>query len=244
MELCDKRRSLKATKHKSSNHAEEYRIVHNLIRRSLKDKKDEWLKSQCNQIDYELKRGVHSNRTYNTIKAITNPTNRKISNIEDANGISLEDDNAKLDRWTEYCKDLYNYPIKTDRAKVETYNIREDDEQPLPILKSEMIHAIKSLNNDKSPGIENVPSELLKGGCEALNDIITKLCQKVWSTNQWPYLWSTSLIITIPKKRYHNIFKISYYKSYQPYKQHSPVNYIEQINSISRRYSSGRISRF
>ena len=37
LELCDKRRSLKATKHKNSKHAEEYRIVHNLIRRSMKD---------------------------------------------------------------------------------------------------------------------------------------------------------------------------------------------------------------
>ena len=81
LELCDKRRSLKAIKHNSSKHAEEYRIVHNLIRRSMKDKIDEWLKSQCNQIDYVLKRGVHSKIAYNTIKAITNPTNRKISNI-------------------------------------------------------------------------------------------------------------------------------------------------------------------
>ena len=89
-----------------------------------------------------------------------------------------------MDRWTEYCKYLYNYPIKTDRAKVEKDNIREDDEQSQPILKSEMIHAITNLKNDKSPGIDNVPSELLKGGGEELNDIITKLYQKVWSTNQ------------------------------------------------------------
>ena len=199
LELCDKRRSLKATKHKTSNHAKKYRIVHDLIRRSMKDKKDEWLKSHCNQIDYELKRGVHSKRAYNTIKEITNPTNRKISNIEDSNGIILEDDTEKLDRWTEYCKDLYNYPIKTDRSKIETDNSRQD-EHPLPILKSEVIHAIKSVKNGKSPGIDNVPIELLKGGGEALNDIITKLCQKVWSINQWPDLWSTSLIIPIPKK--------------------------------------------
>ena len=101
LELCDKRRSLKEIKHKSSKHAEEYRIVHNIIRRSITDKKDEWLKSQSNQIDYELKRGVHNKRAYNTIKAITNPTNRKISNIEDANCIPLEDDTSTLDRWTE-----------------------------------------------------------------------------------------------------------------------------------------------
>ena len=79
LELCDKTRSLKATQHKSNKHAEDYRIVYNLIRRSMKDKKYEWLKSQCNpnQIDYELKRGIHSKRAYNTIKAIINPTNRK-----------------------------------------------------------------------------------------------------------------------------------------------------------------------
>ena len=112
-----------------------------------------------------------------------------MSNIEDANGILLEDDTAKFDRWIEYCKYLYNYPIKTDRAKVETHNSRQDDEQPLPILKSEVIHAIKSLKNGKSPGIDNVPSEVLKEGGEALNDIITKLCQIVFSTNQWPDLW-------------------------------------------------------
>ena len=109
-----------------------------------------------------------------------------------------------MDILTEYCKDLYNYPIKTDRAKVETDNIREDDEQPLPILKSEVNHAIKSLKNDKSPGIDNLPSELLKGRNEALNDIITNIYQQVWSTNQWPDLWSTSLIIPIPKKEYIN----------------------------------------
>ena len=83
------------------------------------------MKSQCNTIGYELKRGVHSKRACNTIKAITNSTNRKISNIEDANGIYIP---LEKDRWTEYCKDLYNYPIKTDRAKAETDNIREDDE--------------------------------------------------------------------------------------------------------------------
>ena len=38
--LCDKRRSLKSTKHQSTKHAEEYKRVHNLIRRSMKEKKE------------------------------------------------------------------------------------------------------------------------------------------------------------------------------------------------------------
>ena len=80
----------------------------------MKEKKEDWLKSQCNSIYYDLKRGVHRKRAYKTIKVINNSINRKMSNIEDTNGVPIEDDSARLERWTEYCKDLYNYPIKTD----------------------------------------------------------------------------------------------------------------------------------
>ena len=88
-----------------------------------------------------------------------------MSNIEDANGVPIEDDSARLERWTEYCRDLYNYPIKTDQSKL--HNTREEnEEQPLPILKEEVINAIRTLKNGKSPGIDNVPGELIKGGGE------------------------------------------------------------------------------
>ena len=42
--------------------------------------------------------------------------------------------------------------------------------------------------------------ELIKGGGEALSDILTKLFKKIWSTNQWPDAWTTYLIIPIPKR--------------------------------------------
>ena len=140
----------------------------------MKEKKNIGL-YQCNSIYYDLKRGVHSKRAYNTIKVFTNSINRKLSNIDDANCVPIEDDSARLERWTEYCNDLYNYPIQTDQAKV--YNTREkNEEQPLQILKEEVINAIRTLKNGKLPGIDNVPGELIKGGGEALSDILTKLC--------------------------------------------------------------------
>ena len=30
--------------------------------------------------------------------------------------------------------------------------------------------------------------------------VMTKLCQQIWKTKEWPEMWSKSLIITIPKK--------------------------------------------
>ena len=71
----------------------------------MKEKKEDCIKYQCNSLDYDLK------RVYNTIKVITNSIHRKMSNIDDANGVTIEYYSARLERWTEYCKDLYNYPI-------------------------------------------------------------------------------------------------------------------------------------
>ena len=58
--------------------------------------------------------GVHSKRAYNTIKSITHTKSITTSIIEDKDNTPLADDLSRLRRWTEYCKDLYNYPIEPD----------------------------------------------------------------------------------------------------------------------------------
>ena len=30
-------------------------------------------------------------------------------------------------------------------------------------------------------------------------DVLTKICNKIWKTGEWPILWTQSLIITLPK---------------------------------------------
>ena len=53
-------------------------------------------------------------------------------------------------------------------------NIHENEEVaelPIPI-KSEVEYAIKQLKNGKSPGIDNISSELIKEGCT----VLTELC--------------------------------------------------------------------
>ena len=56
------------------------------------------------------------------------------------------------------------------------------------------------MKGGKSSGVDNIPTELLKyGGINVVN-IMTKICQNIWSTKQWPADWTQSLIIPIPKK--------------------------------------------
>ena len=69
--------------------------------------------------------------------------------------------------WTEYCDQLYDYPIAPNESLI-NLNTNENTEDYLPILESEVENAIKTLQYDKSPGNENIPSELLKHGGESI----------------------------------------------------------------------------
>ena len=47
--------------------------------------------------------------------------------------------------------------------------------------------------------MDNVPSEMLKCGGEAVTKALIALCQKVWK-EKWPWEMTQSLVIPIPKK--------------------------------------------
>ena len=75
-----------------------------------------------------------------------------------------------------------------------------DQDDDLPILKDEVINAIQRLKDGKSPGNDNISSELLKHGGNAIVNVFTELCQKSWSMKKCPAQWTQSLVIPIPKK--------------------------------------------
>ena len=48
--------------------------------------------------------------------------------------------------------------------------------------------------------MDNIPSELVQAGGEAMIDMLLITCNKIWRTGEWPTPWTQSLIITLPKK--------------------------------------------
>ena len=163
--------------------------------------KDDWIQTQCKSIDDDMKHGRHNKRAYETLKMLTKTTPRSTSIIEDSNGVPLAEDTLKLNRWTEYCKELYNYPIYPDPSVLaHNGNHKTDTDNELPILESEVVNAIKTLKEGKSPGIDNIPSELIKHGGTAIIRMLTAICQKAWVSKSCPKQWTKSLIIPIAKK--------------------------------------------
>ena len=141
--------------------------------------KEAWLKSQCRQINNDLKRGVYSKRAYNTIKSITYTTSKTTSIIEDKDGTPPADDLSRLRRWTKYCKDLYSHPIEPDLGILDDF-VKLDNEEGLSILNSEVELAIQILKSVKTPGIDNIPGELIKSGGPIMTTIFRELYQQIW----------------------------------------------------------------
>ena len=53
-----------------------------------------------------------------------------------------------------------------------------------PILLEEAEAAVKSLKKGMSAGVNNIPSELVQTGGEAMIDMLLTICYKIWQTGE------------------------------------------------------------
>ena len=56
------------------------------------------------------------------------------------------------------------------------------------------------MTNQKAPGIDDIPDELLKQADDSVAIVLQKLCNSVWKSKIWPEDWKKSVFLTLPKK--------------------------------------------
>lgn len=66
-----------------------------------------------------------------------------------------------------------------DEDRREDNQRRNSEHEDLPVLQKKVQRTLHSLKERKSPGVNNVPSELLKLGGEGIIKTLTVLCQRV-----------------------------------------------------------------
>lgn len=177
---------------------------HNLrreVQQKMRDMENKWWTDFAREMQ-RLSDSNDQHGFYKSIKTIYGPTKRNIAPIRSAEGELLKDKAAIRERWAQHFNTLLN-----QRNPVEP-NILDNipnapqavnlDEQP---RFDETVQAIRSLKNNKSPGPDGIPSELIKEGGQPLYHRLHNLIQTIWNKEQIPAEWLTSDIVTIYKKK-------------------------------------------
>ena len=82
-----------------------------------------------------------------------------------------------LNRWTEYCSELYNYNTRGDPEFATAHE--SNDTESKGILRSEVEEAVKMLKKGKSAGVDNIPGELVQAGGEGMISVLHKIYNKI-----------------------------------------------------------------
>ena len=84
----------------------------------------------------------------------------KVTTVQDPSGKCLTEKRQILNRWTEYCSELYNHKANGDSSVLNCPQTDSKDDHP--IFSKEVEAAVQLLKKGKSAGVVNIPAELVK----------------------------------------------------------------------------------
>ena len=139
----------------------------------------------CVKTSSKARKKRNTKKVHELVRTLTKTKQDKSMLIENEDRNPLTEKEAVLERWTEYCKELYKYPIEPDKSIQEEELRPPKIPSPLPITKEDVEETIPRLPTGKSPEVDNIQAELTKKGGSELFTVITLLCQKIWETKEW-----------------------------------------------------------
>jgi hypothetical protein len=99
-------------------------------------------------------------------------------------------------RWRNYFSQILNVHGVSDVRQAEIHTAELLVPEPSAL---EVELAIEKLKGHKSPGIDQIPVELIKAGGRTIRCAIHKLIISVWNKEELPEEWKESIIVPIHK---------------------------------------------
>ena len=146
--MCDLRRELKKTKFEPGS---TYKQINNTIQKEMRIAKEIWINNKCTDIGECLIRN-NTKKAYQIVNELTKKKDKIIVNVHDKDGKCITYKTEVLNRWTEYCSELYTHNTEGD-ISVLTVN-EPSNQDAFPILESDVEAAIQALKMGKSAGID------------------------------------------------------------------------------------------
>lgn len=105
-----------------------------------------------------------------------------------------------LERWKEHFDELLNAGTDESISAHRRPYERDDGRVFEPPSLDEVATAISGLKNNKAPGLDNLPAEMFRTGCEELVCKLHQLIVRVWMEERLPDEWMIGVICPIHKK--------------------------------------------
>ena len=149
--------------------------------RCTKKAKENWIGEECSEIEDNLGKN-NSKRAYQLVKDLTIVKQGKATTVRDRSGKCLTEERQILNRWTEYCSELYTYKASGDPSVLNCP--QTDTEDDYPLLRREVEAAVQPLKKEMSAGVDNIPAELVQAGGEDVITALTTMRNTVWQTGE------------------------------------------------------------
>lgn len=130
----------------------------------------------------------------------------RLSMVRNREGEIICEQAEVLETWAESFEERLN--MGSERADGDDccFDRVEDDREKYNLpSEEEVLRAIGKLKNHKAPGIDGIPSELVKHGINKLKDHIWRLVKLIWKNLKLPKEWNIGIIVPIHKKGDHTI---------------------------------------
>jgi len=117
--------------------------------------------------------------------------------VKDEKGELVADSHSIVARWRKYFSQLFNVQGVKDVGQAEIHPAEPLVPEP---SAAEVELTIDKLNSHKSPGIDQIPAELIKARGRTICLEIHKLMTSIWKKENFPEEWKGSIVVPIHKK--------------------------------------------
>ena len=193
LKLIEERREMKAKGFNISSAL--YKAKCKEIKRHVRQDKKKFILEQCQEMQ-NLNEKHKDRQLFNKVREMTREFQPSLKVIKNKQGEVLTENKEILDRWKEYCSEMYSAPQDSDTSDSEISYV---ENEPEPLLE-EIKWALEQISNGKSPGCDDIPIELIKEGKDSSLRLYHAIILKIWKTCTWPTAWKRSVYIPLPKK--------------------------------------------
>jgi hypothetical protein len=164
--------------------------------RHFRNKKKAYLKVKVEELETNSK--INNVRDlYRGINDFKKGYQPRTTIVKDEKEDLVADSHSIMTRWRNYFSQLLNvYEVKGVR-QVEIHTVEPLVPEPSAF---EFELAIEKLKNHKSPGIDQIPAELIKAGGRTIRCEINKRIISIWNKEELPDELKESIIVPIYKK--------------------------------------------